>query len=144
MNRTEIISQASTIAGALWDDREKTGTLADQLRTAAGEREHGTEGDLTAEDRAALLSLADAAMSATITNVIYRLTLDGETTDHGPWGAEQAVSAKYPGAGDQGHIADDGSKVMLASTDSGYPHLISRRSPDGSAREIGRISIVHP
>jgi hypothetical protein len=64
MNRTEISIKASNIAGALWDDRQKTGSLAEQLRAVASEPAHGTDGDLNAEDRAALQSLATTAEEA--------------------------------------------------------------------------------
>lgn len=61
MKTTEISRKASEIAGALWDDREKTGGLAEQLTTVANEPSHGVEGELTSDDRKALLALATEA-----------------------------------------------------------------------------------
>ena len=57
----EISREASEIAGAAWDDREKVGSLADQLREVAGWRNMGTDGDLSRADRQSLLSLAEEA-----------------------------------------------------------------------------------
>lgn len=54
MSETEIYQWAARLAGAAWDDRERKGTLADQLRAVAG-------GDLAPEERWALRWLADAA-----------------------------------------------------------------------------------
>lgn len=64
MTKSEISAKASSIAGALWDDRTKTGTLADQLTAAANWRNMGTDGDLTDSDRAELRELAAAAKEA--------------------------------------------------------------------------------
>lgn len=61
MNRSEISLKASQIAGAAWDDRSKTGTLAEQLTTVADWRNMGTDGDLTDADRAELRKLAAKA-----------------------------------------------------------------------------------
>ncbi len=54
---------ASRIAGCLWEDREKTGTLAEQLQTVANTPIRGTDGNLTPKDRTALLALAKRARS---------------------------------------------------------------------------------
>lgn len=59
----EISRKASEIAGAAWDDREREGTLAEQLRAVANWRNMGTDGDLTESDRSKLLELADTADS---------------------------------------------------------------------------------
>ena len=61
MNKTEIMRKASEIAGALWDDREKTGTLAEQLTAVASGISHGTDGDLSDRDRSDLIALAEIA-----------------------------------------------------------------------------------
>lgn len=63
MNLTiqEIVRQAGEVAGSLWDDRDRAGMLADQLRAVAAMPSCGTDGDLSDEDRNRLLSLADAA-----------------------------------------------------------------------------------
>lgn len=64
MTRSEISSKASKIAGAAWDDRSKTGTMAEQLSAVADWRNMGTDGDLTEADRAALRNLAAKAKAA--------------------------------------------------------------------------------
>lgn len=56
-----ISRKASAIAGDLWDDRSREGTLAQQLRTVAAEPDHGTDGDLTENDRIELRYLASVA-----------------------------------------------------------------------------------
>jgi hypothetical protein len=64
MNTQEINIKANNIAGAIWEDREQEGTLAEQLEAAANWRNLGTDGDLTAEDRSALRALAREARRA--------------------------------------------------------------------------------
>jgi hypothetical protein len=64
MTKSEIFAKASSIAGAIWDDRDKTGTLASQLDTVASWNNMGTDGDLTDSDRAELRALATAAKEA--------------------------------------------------------------------------------
>ena len=60
--KTQIKCQAEQIAGALWediyDDVERFGSLADCLIACAAHTNAGTDGDLTEEDRAALVALA--------------------------------------------------------------------------------------
>lgn len=63
MNTQEISRKANEIAGAIWEDRDRNGSLGDQLLAAANWINLGTDGDLTDEDRRALLSLAEAARS---------------------------------------------------------------------------------
>lgn len=64
MTIQEISRKANDIAGAIWEDREREGTLSDQLETAANWRNLGTDGDLTAEDRRELRALAQEARNA--------------------------------------------------------------------------------
>jgi hypothetical protein len=59
--KTKIQSEASKIAGALWDDREMVGTLAEQLVGVASSPARGTDGDLADDDRRALRALAQTA-----------------------------------------------------------------------------------
>ena len=56
-----IHEQARQIAGCSWDDRDTSGTLAEQLRRVASQPNFGSDGDLSADDRAALRSLAALA-----------------------------------------------------------------------------------
>ena len=59
MTTEEIMRRASEIAGACWDDRERIGTLYDQLHYAASTPAVGSDDDLTDDDRAELIALAD-------------------------------------------------------------------------------------
>lgn len=64
MKSTEIHCQASSIAGALWDDRAaelRVRPLAEQIEVIASLPAHGTDGDLTDSDRAALRALSQEA-----------------------------------------------------------------------------------
>ncbi len=65
-DRTSLSAAASRIAGAIWDDyaRLEPGTPAERLRIAASWRNFGTDGDLTADDRDALRTLASSAEMA--------------------------------------------------------------------------------
>jgi hypothetical protein len=59
-NYAEISRRAAVIAGAAWDDRtDKTSSVDWQLRQVAASRPWGSDGDLTDDDRRALLDLAD-------------------------------------------------------------------------------------
>jgi predicted RNA-binding Zn-ribbon protein involved in translation (DUF1610 family) len=63
MTRTQISNLASDIAGAAWDDRQRLGSFAAELRAVAEQAADGADGDLTDADRAKLRVLADEAES---------------------------------------------------------------------------------
>ncbi len=82
MTTQEISRKASEIAGAAWDDRDREGTLADQLRAVAEWRNLGTDGDLTEKDRRELRNLAEEAEKMTAQDKILaakKLTYDADT-----------------------------------------------------------------
>lgn len=91
MNTHEISRKASSIAGALWDDRDKTGTLAEQLRAVAAEPAHGTDGDLTDGDRAALRDLADQVPS----NRTYFGFSQANASDEPAWFHTQEAAERF-------------------------------------------------
>lgn len=57
----EISRKAEDIAGCIWEDHDRVGTLAEQLIAAANWVNRGSDGDLTDADRASLLELASLA-----------------------------------------------------------------------------------
>ena len=59
--KNEILRQAREIAGCAWDDRDATGTLAEQLRRISDAPPLGGDSDLNDDDRDALRDLADRA-----------------------------------------------------------------------------------
>jgi hypothetical protein len=97
--KTEISRKALSIAGCLWEDREKTGTLTEQLRSVAAEPAHGTDGDLTAADRADLLKLAAQAASIAKPAPAYIVVSKYDTYDIDYDATEHVVSTHRTSGG---------------------------------------------
>lgn len=63
MNAIQIQNRALKIAGCAWTDRERVGTLGDQLRAVAAMPSRGGEFELSDADRAELIRLGHIADS---------------------------------------------------------------------------------
>lgn len=61
MTTIQIRTEVRNIAGCMWDDMAHPGPLSKCIEAIARESDRGTDGDLTAADKARLLELSEAA-----------------------------------------------------------------------------------